>query len=74
MGKRVCACSWMKNITLRRSENHTRMYLRGAPIDSVMHRGRWRSSKSACHCIQESRALLVRNRMPERVLAETKYH
>ena len=37
----------------------TRLFLSGTPIESVMERGRWASTKSTRHYIQTGRALLV---------------
>lgn len=46
----------------------TRWFLMGRSIDTIMHRGRWRSTKSARHYIQAGRALLVKCRLSARVM------
>jgi hypothetical protein len=69
--KRTCADLGLSGDFVPHSLRHggaTRMYIRGAPVENVMHRGRWRSTKSARHYIQAGRALMVRNKMPERVV------
>ena len=36
----------------------------GVPIEDILHRGRWASTKSARHYVQSGRALLLAEEVP----------
>jgi len=47
----------------------TRLHMQGVPVEDIMLRGRWQSSKSARHYIQSGQALLLSISTPAEVLA-----
>jgi hypothetical protein len=51
----------------------TRDHMRGHPMEDILARGRWASTKSARHYVQAGRALLLATKTPVRIatLGET---
>lgn len=47
----------------------TRDFLAGVPLEEVLRRGRWATTKSARHYIQAGRAIMLTVRVPEHVAA-----
>ena len=46
----------------------TRDHIRGVPLEEILRRGRWASTKSARHYVQSGRAVLLVTEVPRRVL------
>ena len=70
--KRVCAELGLSEKYVPHSLRHggaTRLHLKGVPLEDIMMRGRWASSKSARTYIQSSRAVLMATVPPAHLVA-----